>query len=125
MADDKILSLDELFGESKKIKVKWLGQEHELLSMQNISPKQAMKLQHLQEKVGTLKVEGEPSDEDVEKMESLLDEMLQMIGSSLPIAEIPFAGKLAIVKFYVEQTQEKKALKVAPVQPIGATLSAE
>ena len=121
----KTLDLDELFGQARKIQVKWQGKEFELLSMDGISPTHALQLQALQNKVNALRGKQEPNAEDASQMEQVLDEILVMIGKDLPLSELTFNKKLAIIHFYIEETQGKKALEVAQALMTGATSSAD
>lgn len=134
MANDKnrILDLDDLLGQNKSVKVKWHTKEYALLTVEAISPKQAVQFQRMQEKtikLQTPKANGDASknadvtDDDAAQLEALVDEMLIMLCSELPIGEIPFGGKMRILNFYMEETQGKKALEVALSPPTGVTSS--
>ena len=124
MADqNKVLDLNELFGQAKTVKVKWKEEEYELLRIEGISPKQALQLQSFQKRIEKLKDKSEPAEEDATDMEKLFDEILKMLCKELPLKEIPFNGKMAIMRFYIEETQGKKALEVALANLTGATSS--
>lgn len=125
MSDPKnILDLDELFGQARAVKVKWQDKEYELLRMDAISPKQAVKFQQLELRAGNLQSIGaELTDENAAELEQTIDEMLAMLCKDLPLAELSFIYKTRILTFYAQETQGKKALKVALKNLTGATPS--
>jgi hypothetical protein len=120
-----ILDLDELFGQARAVKVRWKSQEYELLRMEGIDPKQAMRFQKMQRKAMSLQniSADDFSDEDAEKLEELFDDMLKVLCKNLPLTEMPFLAKTNIIMFYVEETQPKNALKTA-LKKTGVTSSA-
>lgn len=123
MSDKKrILDLDELLGQASAIKVKWNGREYELLRMESVSPKQAVKFQKLQARANRLQMNSDNTeDADAVELESVMDEMLAMLCADLPLAEIPFGMKMRIVTFYGEEAQGKKKTAPQPA-PTGETL---
>lgn len=127
--DGKVLDLDQLFGQAKAVKVKWEGEMHELLRLEAISPKQAMKFNQLYLRAGKLqqalqsKTGDELSDADVDEVQAVFDEMLGMLCATLPLKEIPYMAKSQIMVFYMEQTQGKKAMEAALSQVTGGRRS--
>src|SRR5688500_20342728 len=122
MEDDKnrILDLDDLFGQNKAVKVKWKEKEYELLSLEGISPKQSVQFHRMQVKVVKLQMsetngngskDVNTTDEDAIQIEAIIDEMLIILSNELPIHEIPFGGKMRILSFYMEVTRGQKALE--------------
>jgi len=133
MADEKnkVLDLDELFGQARAIKVRWQTREYELLRMDAISPKQSLYFQKMVGRVQKLQSTqpngAEHSEEEDEKqaaeLESLVNESLKLLCSELPVETIPFGRRMQILTFYSEETQGKKALEVALSELTGATPS--
>lgn len=132
MANDKnkVLNLDEVFGQDRPIKVKWQGREYELLRLEAFSPRQIQALGKMQEAAQKLSTHTQPppntsylGEEQDTKIEQLFDEMLSTLCKDLPLNEMPFLAKMRIITFYIEETQGKKALEEAMMQaaPIGAT----
>lgn len=116
----RVLDLDDLLGQASSIKVKWNGREYELLRMESVSPKQAVKFQKLQARANRLQTNGESTEEaDAVELENVMDEMLGMLCKDLPLTEIPFGMKMRIVTFYGEQAQGKKK-EIVQSAPIGA-----
>jgi hypothetical protein len=119
----KPLDLDELFGQAQAIKVKWQGKEYGLMSINAISPKQAVKMSKMQTRV--IEIQQANPDEDNDEMavelERMFDEMLTMLNGEFPLATMPFAAKMRIVEYYTEQSEGKKA--TAPTPPTGAKRS--
>ena len=133
MADEKnkVLDLDELFGQARAIKVRWQTREYELLRMDAISPKQSLYFQKMVGRVQKLQSAQpngtEHSEEEDEKqaaeLESLVNESLKLLCSELPVETIPFGRRMQILTFYSEEMQGKKALEVALSELTGATPS--
>lgn len=111
--ENKILDLDELFGQARAVKIKWQGKEYELMRLEAISPKQSVAFNklHLESARLQKKLNGksEISDDEALQVEDLIDQMLLTICPSFPVAEIPFGYKSRCVQFYMEQNQSKKA----------------
>lgn len=126
----KTLDLDELFGNSRPIKVRWAGKEYELLRLEAFSPREINAFQKMQ--IEAHKLQQKPSmqqiidgyDADAEIV-ALFDKMLIQLCPSLPLDSIPFLAKSKIITFYIEETAGKKVLEVALREQIGATSSAE
>jgi len=131
MADEnKVLNLDEVFGEDRPIKVKWKGETYDLLRLEAFSPREINRFQNMQKdaaELQRLKNAAKKNDHSIDKkIEQLFDKMLSTLCAKLPLAEIPFLAKTRIITFYIEETQGKKALEVAlNQQMIGATPSAD
>lgn len=127
MADDnKVLNLDEMFGEDRPVVVKWHGESYNLLRLEAFSPREINRFQSMQKDASELQrlKNANKDDKSIDKkIEDLFDKMLSTLCVKLPLKEIPFLGKTRIITFYIEETQGKKALEVA-LAPIGATPSA-
>lgn len=125
MSDEtrKVLDLDDLFGQARAVKVRWKGQEYELLRMEALTPIKAQQFGKLQDKARSLQTEDEIDEERSQKIESLFDEMLRSLCSDLPLENIPFMGKMRIITFYIEETQGKKVLEAALRSLTGETSS--
>ena len=127
MADDnKVLNLDEMFGEDRPVKVKWKGESYNLLRLEAFSPREINRFQSMQKDASELQrlKNANKDDKSIDgKIEALFDKMLSTLCAKLPLKEIPFLGKTRIITFYIEETQGKKALEVA-LDRIGATPSA-
>jgi hypothetical protein len=129
--ENKVLDLDELFGQARAVKVKWQGKEYELLQMDAISPKQSLLFQKMVGRVQKLQAaqpnSGEHSEEEDEKnaveLEALVNECLKLLCAELPVETIPFGRRMQIMMFYSQETQGKKALEVALSNLSGATAS--
>lgn len=119
----KILDLDELFGQARAVKVRWLGKEYELLKLEGISPRQSVKFQQMQMRANVLQ-NAEGTDEQADEVEKLLNEMLKMLCAELPVETIPFMAKTRVMGFYIEETQGKKALETALSNATGEKSSA-
>ena len=109
MADDnKVLNLDEMFGEDRPVKVKWKTGEYELHRFTALSVTNVLKFQKMRRDVMRLQVLDEVTEKDAGTIESLFNAMLKMIGPELPLDEIPYVMKPTILAFYFEQIDEKK-----------------
>ena len=127
MADDnKVLNLDEMFGEDRPVVVKWHGESYNLLRLEAFSPREINRFQSMQKDASELQrlKNANKDDKSIDgKIEALFDKMLSTLCAKLPLKDIPFLGKTRIITFYIEETQGKKALEVA-LDRIGATPSA-
>jgi hypothetical protein len=125
MDENKVLNLDEMFGEDRPVKVKWKGVEYELLRLEAFSPREINRFQTMQKDASELQrlKNANAADKSIDaKIEQLFDKMLSTLCAKLPLKEIPFLGKTRIITFYIEETQGKKALEVALTQQVtGAT----
>jgi hypothetical protein len=125
MDENKVLNLDEMFGEDRPVKVKWKGVEYDLLRLEAFSPREINRFQMMQKDASELqRLKNEnAADKSIDaKIEQLFDKMLSTLCAKLPLKEIPFLGKTRIITFYIEETQGKKALEVALTQQVtGAT----
>jgi hypothetical protein len=122
--DNKVLNLDELFGEARAVKVRWQEKEYELLRMEALGPRQANEFERLGQKAKNLQVQSEMSDDQAEKIDELFTAMIRMLCADFPVSDVPFMAKMRMVQFYVEQSQGKKAMEAAIAQVTGATSTA-
>lgn len=122
MADEnKALNLDELFGQSHPIKVKWQDKEYELLRLEAFSPTEVNGFMRMQKTTERMRQENNTaSDADIV---ALFDGMLGMLCKDLPLDILPFLAKVRIITFYIEETQGKKNMEAVLSQAIGATPS--
>lgn len=124
--ENKVLDLDELFGQAKAIKVRWEGQEYEFLRMETFSPRQLVQFNQIHiesEKLKDEMAKTSASEEEKEalgdQIENLLDKMLITLCPKFPVDEINFMRKSAAIQFYMEQTQAKNAKRAMLKKPIG------
>lgn len=115
MAENNVLDLNELFGQAKVVKVKARdGRTYELLKMEAISPREAVRFQRLQVRAARLQGASEElTDDQADELTSIFDDLLTILCAELPVKTMQFAEKMAVIQFYMEQTQEKKAEKLA------------
>lgn len=111
----KPLDLDELFGQARAVKVRKNDRDHELIHLDALSPKQAVRFQKLQLTVNKLRnlKEGEITDGQAELIESTMEEMLSILCSTLPLNEMSFMEKTRVLTYYIEETQGKKVTDLA------------
>ena len=118
----KPLDLDEFFGASQPILVKWQGKNHELLRIEALGPKQYARLRKLQGRAARMQgLTQDMSDTQAGELEEMFDEIIKILCSGFPVKEIDFSMKMKIVLYYMEQPQVKKALEVALSKQTGAT----
>jgi len=123
--ENKTLDLDQLFGQAEPVKIKLKGKEYEMLPIEGIGPKQAVRFQKLQLKANKIqKLNPKLMDaKQAKELDDMFDEMLRILCPELPLAEMNSMQKIRTVVFYVEQTQGKKVLEVALGNLTGATPS--
>ena len=126
MADEqhKALDLDELFGQARAVKVKWQGKEYELLRMEAIGPRDAVRFQRQQLKASKLQMSDDMDDETAREVEKTFDDMLNLLCKDMPLGEMVFMQKMRVITYYIEETQGKKALEIALQKVTGETSSA-
>lgn len=138
MSDNGVLNLDELFGESKPVKVKWHGALHELRRPEALGPRDLVrydKLMALMAAAQTLtpllsqgeKAEEESENAQAEAIEHAIDEMLRMVGPTLLTAHPPlsFMAKNRVLQYYTEQVIAPQADGGGEKKAIGSITSAE
>jgi len=118
MADEnKPLNLDELFGTALSVSVIYDGVKHELVRLEALDPRQAVRFQKLQIKARQLQSINakDPSDSDADQVTQAVDEMLKILCSSLPLDDpnLTFIKKTRILEYYFEKAEKKKADKNA------------
>lgn len=122
--EKKVLDLDELFGQSRAVKVKWQEKEYELFKLEGISPQDAVKFQKLQHAAGKLQMKDDMDDASAKGIEKLIDDMLKLLCKDLPLQDMKFMVKMRVLTYYIEETQGKKALETALNKVTGASSSA-
>jgi hypothetical protein len=120
----KALDLDELFGQARAVKVRWQGQEYELVRMEGFGPQEIVKFQGLHARSIKMQNNPELDDGQAKELEAVLNEMLGMLCKNLPLEELAFMLKVRILTFYIEETQGKNALETALKKATGEQPSA-
>lgn len=110
--DNKLLNLDELFGQARKVKVRFQEKDYEFLRMEGISPRQATQFNKLQMQASRLQ-NGMKNSQDITEeqgveIDKIFDRMIQMLCPDFPVDRLPFMGKMRVIQFYMEETQGKK-----------------
>lgn len=128
MADEKKpLNLDELFGQARAVKVIKNGREYELMRLEAMGPKQAVRFQKLQVVAAELQSLGDDlTDQQADQVSEALNNMLTILCADLPVDEMTFMEKTRVLQFYIEETQGKKVMELALKkvnQPTGARSS--
>jgi hypothetical protein len=122
--DNKVLNLDELFGQARAVKVRWQGEEYELLRMEGIGPKQATQFERLSQKAAQLQIQnGDVTDDQAEKIDEIFTSMLSILCADFP-KDVPFVAKMRVLEFYMEQTRGKKGMEATLKQLTGRKRSA-
>lgn len=113
--DKKPLNLDELFGQARAVIVIKDDVRHELIRLEGLDPKQAVRFQKLQVKAASLKNINpkKPTETQADEVVGAVDEMLTILCNTLPIDQLSFVEKTRILEYYFEEAQEKKAPKLA------------
>lgn len=113
MSDEqKVLDLDELFGQARAVKVRFKGAEYEFLRTDGISPRQATQFNQMHLKSARLQKsmqKGEVSDAQAEQIDGILSQMIKVLCPNFPVNDLGFMAKTQVIQFYMEQTQGKKA----------------
>jgi hypothetical protein len=123
---NKVLDLDELFGQARAIKVRWKGEEYEFLRMEGISPRQATQFNQMHLKSAKLQKamqKGDVNDAQSNQIDELLSQMIKVLCPDFPVSDLGFMAKTQVIQFYMEQTQGKKATKAMLKQLTGASPS--
>ena len=114
MADkqNNVLDLQQLFGQSQSIKVKCRdGKTYELMRMDAITPKEAVRFQKLQVRASSIQKAGQNmSNEQAADLTIIFDELLSILCKDLPLKQMEYLEKVTVINFYMEQTQGKKTM---------------
>jgi len=115
---DETLNLDDLFGNPQPVNVRWQEIEYHFARMETLTPRQIAQLNKLQKQAREVSGNDDP---DVERVDTLLNDMLTMLCAEFPAAAVPFALKTRVMEFYAAQAQPQKKM-MTPAQT-GATSS--
>lgn len=129
--NSRALSLDDLFGQAQSMVVLHEGVRYELPKLKTLSPKKLQRFQELGKEAFKLQKFGKDdfTKEQATEVEDLLDEILTMLCKELPLKPVSkwqrllahlrkkklptpltFEKKMAVVMYYGEETQGKKAV---------------
>lgn len=99
-----VLNLDEIFGKTEIVKVKWEGKTHLLTSPQELSAKQIVDWERLTNRVNEMsQSDGEEmTQEESDQLEEIVTDAMEIIAPSLPIDKMPFMAKFRLLSWYVE-----------------------
>lgn len=114
--EQKVLNLDELFGNVRAVKAKWQGVTYELVRVEALSPKAISRFQSMQKRASQLQMKSlnnDVTDEESTEIVSLINTMLLTLCETMPVESMPFAAKTKLLEFYITETQEKNALNIA------------
>jgi hypothetical protein len=112
MSDQQVLNLDDLFGQSKAIKVQHEGKTYELLHPEGLDPVQLNQWERLRRRSSLLKQAGdELTDEQADELTQVTLESLRLLNPELAEQGLSFIKQVRVLKFYSEQVapaDEKK-----------------
>lgn len=101
---ENVLNLDEVFGQSQPIFVKWEGVKHQLISPRDLGAKQIVEWERLTEEIkGKPAGEDELPDMNPDELEDAVSRAIFVIGPTLPIDSMPFLAKLRTLEWYIGQ----------------------
>jgi len=130
MDTTSVLNLDELFGQTKPIKVRWQGVEYELRRPENLGPVEIARNEKLGKRHETLtKRVGERGFANNEAAQTelgkVLNELISILCPELAKAKLPFAAQLKVLDFYdaevIATSPKQKMPTVMPVSSTGVT----
>lgn len=105
--NQQLLNLDEVFGATQELKVKWAGKTHFLTPPAELGARQIIEWERLTKRINAMaeipEEEFESEVEELEQIEEVAIEALRVIGPTLPIEQIPFMARLRIISWYTEQ----------------------
>lgn len=114
--EKKVLDLDQLFGNTRTVKVKWEGKGYELVRVEALSPKAISRFQSMQKRASHLQMKSlndEMTEAESQEIVSLINTMLNTLCETMPVESMPFAAKTRALEFYIMETQGKNALDIA------------
>jgi hypothetical protein len=111
MAEDKqVLDLDAILGQQTVIKIRRNGIEYEMLKLTNLGVYPYMQFQDLRKRIAQIQMQGEMTEEKASKVESMFDEILSMVGKTLPLNELSYYEKINVLAFYLSESEPKKVI---------------
>lgn len=97
---EKVLKLDDLFGQARPVKVTWKGAMYELARPEAFTPVQYHKFTKLYSEYSKVSLS---EDTDPNVLDEIITNILDIMNPKLVEAGIPFSGKVAILKFYAQE----------------------
>lgn len=120
MSDAKkaVLNLDEFFGQTEPVKVRWNKAEYELKRPEAMGPVELVKFSKLHQRITALNgVREELTETEARELRALAADMLTTICPELGNAGLPFMAQMRVVTFYAEQIQGDEKKVTAPETP--------
>lgn len=124
MSDQKVLNLDELFGQDRPVVVMWQGKRHEFMRMAAIGPREALRFEKMMGRAQQLSQVSDPSADESAEIEGIYDEMIGTLCPDFPIQDLKFLQKLFVVDFYVENSQGELKKVAGGLKTIGGKFTA-
>lgn len=121
--EQKTYDLDELLGQKIVLKVKHKGVEHGLTDLNTLGVHKILQFQGMRQKVARLQLLDEISEEQAAEIENLFTKMIAMICPTLPLSDVTYAEKTAILGFYFSETAPKKKMIPSRASQTGETSS--
>ncbi len=132
--ENRILDLDELFGQAQVIAVMWGGRKHFMRRPEEMGPRDVVAFDRLNAQLYEMRKfspfpDGDGAETAIDEKratawESVLDAMLRVVGPTLLEGDppLPFAMKTRVLEFYTQQIQPTTtASEDEKKVPIGET----
>lgn len=100
-----VLNLDDVFGQSRKLSIKWQGKEYEAFPPEALSSVQLMRWERLAGKVRNMSRSDkvEVDEKAAAAIEQTVDQAVSIIVPDLEVGAVPFMAKVQIISWYIEQ----------------------
>lgn len=102
--NDRVLNLDELFGNSRPVVIVWKEKRFEFtlpdgmsLAQNNEWMKLQMRITNIQNKVSDI------ADQDIEELEDLVGKILEILSPAYLAENPPFAHRVRALEFYAQE----------------------
>jgi hypothetical protein len=130
MADNRILNLDELFGQTQVIQIKWQGRIYDLRRPEALDPIDFVRYEKLQTRMNQLQTgsQGNPqedlTEEQATEFKLIMDDMTRLLCPDLHAAKLPFVAQFRVLVHYSDTlAKEREEAKKAPNQTVEEFLA--
>lgn len=119
----KALNLDELFGQARPVVVVWEGRKYALTRLEGLTPVEYARWTKLQRRMAPLFGGGDVdvndmTEEQATELSEAVTTALSLFNADLAKAPLPFAAKVRVLQFYVEEVFESQ--EAGTPNPTGA-----
>ena len=119
--NQKVMDLDDLFGNKKEVLIRQKGIEYPMKSPENLSPKEFLEFERQYKTYLKLGISNDDdvTEEKAEILENIVRGILSLVLSKprLPIEDLTFVQCVRVMEFYLTEVNEDLTKKKKDLQP--------